>query len=163
MATNSDSTVRPHGKGPGLVIIYGDELGRMYDLGAPSMVIGRSSKCEICISQESISRHHSKIVNTGRSVVIRDIGSSNGTHVNDEPIEERVLRDGDLIKVGRTIFKFLAAGNIERAYHEELYRRVLANQTPREVPAAGERSKTTTRTLTEPKNGNGEGGSDDPA
>jgi len=33
-----------------------------------------------------------------------------------------VLADGDLIKIGRTIFKFLSGGNIERAYHEEIYR-----------------------------------------
>jgi len=42
--------------------------------------------------------------------------------VNDEPIEEYTLRDGDFIKIGRTIFKFLTGGNIENAYHEEIYR-----------------------------------------
>ncbi|HEV3030797.1 MAG TPA: GGDEF domain-containing protein, partial [Polyangia bacterium] len=37
-------------------------------------------------------------------------------------IDEYVMRDGDLIKIGRTIFKFLTGGNIENAYHEEIYR-----------------------------------------
>ncbi len=86
------------------------------------MVIGRSSKCDIQIDQESISRNHSKIVNTGKSIMIRDLGSTNGTYVNDELVDEYVLRDGDLIKIGRTIFKFLSGGNIENAYHEEIYR-----------------------------------------
>ena len=54
--------------------------------------------------------------------MLRDLGSTNGTYVNDELIDEYVLRDGDLIKIGRTIFKFLSGGNIENAYHEEIYR-----------------------------------------
>ena len=61
-------------------------------------------------------------MNTGKSILIRDLGSTNGTYVNDEPVDEYVLRDGDLIKIGRTIFKFLTGGNIENAYHEEIYR-----------------------------------------
>ncbi len=105
-----------------LVVIYGSDLGRKYNLDAATLVLGRSSKCDIQIDQESVSRAHSKIVNTGKSIRIRDLGSTNGTYVNDEPIEEHVLADGDLIKIGRTIFKFLSGGNIERAYHEEIYR-----------------------------------------
>jgi two-component system cell cycle response regulator len=113
---------RPSGKEACLVLIYGSELGKKYNLNAPSLVIGRSSKCDIQIDQESISRNHTKIVNTGKSILIRDLGSTNGTYVNDEPIDEYVMRDGDLIKIGRTIFKFLTGGNIENAYHEEIYR-----------------------------------------
>jgi two-component system cell cycle response regulator len=105
-----------------LVVIYGDDLGRKHNLNASSLLIGRSSKCDIQIDQESTSRNHSKIVNTGKAILIRDLGSTNGTYVNDEPIEEHVLRDGDFIKIGRTIFKFLTGGNIENAYHEEIYR-----------------------------------------
>src|SRR4051812_40913074 len=115
-------TERPAGNEACLVVIYGSELGKKYNLNAASMIIGRSSKCDIQIDQESISRNHSKIVNTGKSILVRDLGSTNGTYVNDEPIDEYVLRDGDLIKIGRTIFKFLTGGNIEKAYHEEIYR-----------------------------------------
>ena len=113
---------RPTGKEACLVVIYGSELGKKYNLNATSLVIGRSSKCDIQIDQESVSRNHSKIINTGKSILMRDLGSTNGTYVNDEPIDEYVLRDGDLIKIGRTIFKFLTGGNIENAYHEEIYR-----------------------------------------
>ena len=113
---------RAVGKEACLVVIYGDELGKKYNLNTAAVMLGRSSKCDIQIDQESISRNHSKIVNTGKSLLIRDLGSTNGTYVNDEPIEEHVLRDGDLIKIGRTIFKFLTGGNIENAYHEEIYR-----------------------------------------
>ena len=104
------------------MVIYGSDLGRKYNLDTANLVLGRSSKSDIQIDQESVSRAHSKIVNSGKSIRIRDLGSTNGTYVNDEPIEEHVLADGDLIKIGRTIFKFLSGGNIERAYHEEIYR-----------------------------------------
>jgi len=105
------------------VVIYGQDLGRKYALDSPNLVLGRSSKCDVQIDQESVSRAHTKITNNGRSMGIKDLGSTNGTYVNDELItEELTLSDGDLIKIGRTIFKFLAGGNIERAYHEEIYR-----------------------------------------
>ena len=115
-------TERPPGKEACLVVIYGQDLGRKYNLESPTLVVGRSSKCDIQIDQESVSRAHSKIMNQGKTIRIRDLGSTNGTYVNDEQIEERTLADGDLIKIGRTIFKFLSGGNIERAYHEEIYR-----------------------------------------
>ena len=105
-----------------LVVIYGHDLGRKHSLESAAVTLGRSPKCDIQIDQESVSRAHSKITNAGRSVRIRDLGSTNGTYVNDELVEERTLADGDFIKIGRTIFKFLSGGNIERAYHEEIYR-----------------------------------------
>ena len=115
-------TERAPGKEACLVVIYGQDLGRKYNLESPTLVLGRSSKCDVQIDQESVSRAHSKIMNQGKTIRIRDLGSTNGTYVNDEQIEERTLADGDLIKIGRTIFKFLSGGNIERAYHEEIYR-----------------------------------------
>lgn len=105
-----------------LVVIYGLELGKKYPITKPQTVIGRSSKVDIQIDQESVSRNHCKILSTGASLILRDMGSTNGTYVNDHPVDEYALRDGDLIKVGRCIFKFLSNNNIEAAYHEEIYR-----------------------------------------
>jgi two-component system, cell cycle response regulator len=113
---------RPAGKEACLVVIYGEELGKKYNLDRPSLIIGRSSKADIQIDQESVSRNHCKIINTGKTIMMRDLGSTNGTYVNDELIDEYVLRDGDFIKIGRSIFKFLSGDNIENAYHEEIYR-----------------------------------------
>jgi two-component system cell cycle response regulator len=115
-------TEHPPTKEACLVVIYGPDLGRKHSLESPSVTLGRSNKCDIQIDQESVSRAHSKVLNTGRAIRIRDLGSTNGTYVNDELVEERTLVDGDFIKIGRTIFKFLSGGNIERAYHEEIYR-----------------------------------------
>lgn len=106
-----------------LVIIYGDDLGRRVPLGAEPTVLGRSSKCDVQLDQESVSRNHARIAREPNGAyVIYDLGSTNGTYVNDELIDEIVLRDGDQIKIGRTIFKFIVSGNMEAQYHEEIYR-----------------------------------------
>ena len=105
-----------------LVLIYGQDLGKKYNLDSPEITIGRSSKCDIQVDQEAVSRQHARIVNTGKSILLRDLGSTNGTYVNDHAVDEYVLTDGDLVKIGRTIFKFLSGGNIENQYHEEIYR-----------------------------------------
>lgn len=98
------------------------DLGKKYNVDSKSVVIGRSSATDIQVDQESVSRNHCKLINTGQTIMLRDLGSTNGTYVNDELVDEYVLRDGDFIKVGRCIFKFLVGSNIENAYHEEIYR-----------------------------------------
>jgi two-component system cell cycle response regulator len=118
----SKITDRPIVRDSCLVVIYGEDLGKKHALDKASILIGRSSKSDIQIDQESISRNHAKIVDTGKAHIIRDLGSTNGTYVNDGPIAEHMLRDGDLIKIGHTIFKFLSGNNIENSYHEEIYR-----------------------------------------
>lgn len=105
------------------MVIYGGELGRKFDLRKEGTIVGRSSKADIQIDQESISRNHAKLTGKGKQLHIEDMGSTNGTYVNDEQIKGQYqLRNGDLIKIGRTIFKFIAGGNIEAAYHDEVYR-----------------------------------------
>jgi len=114
---------RPTNPNAALVVIYGLDLGRKYDLVGDNTIIGRSSKASIQIDQESVSRNHAKLISSEKKVVLQDMGSTNGTYVNDELIAgDSQLRNGDLIKIGRTIFKFIAGGNIETAYHDEIYR-----------------------------------------
>ena len=105
-----------------LVIIYGEDLGRRIPLGPEPCVIGRSSKCDVQVDQESVSRNHARISRHPNGYTIRDLGSTNGTYVNDELVDEVMLRDGDQLKIGRTIFKFIVGGNMEAQYHEEIYR-----------------------------------------
>jgi diguanylate cyclase (GGDEF)-like protein len=104
------------------VVIYGQSIGRMYRLKPGEVLIGRSSQAHIQIDHESVSRRHAQVDLGERTATVRDLGSTNGTYVNDEPVHERKLQDGDLIKVGRTILKYLASNNIEASYHDEIYR-----------------------------------------
>ncbi|RKH02357.1 GGDEF domain-containing protein [Corallococcus sp. CA053C] len=114
---------RPVNLDAALVVIYGLDLGRKFDLTREETLIGRSSKADIQIDQEAVSRNHARITNTTKGVRIEDLGSTNGTFVNDDvAVGGRSLQNGDLVKIGRTIFKFIAGGNIEAAYHDEIYR-----------------------------------------
>ncbi|MBN1207936.1 MAG: diguanylate cyclase [Myxococcaceae bacterium] len=114
---------RPLNMDAALVVIYGMDLGRKYDLKQDEIIIGRSSKAEICVDEDSVSRNHAQLTNTKRGVLIQDLGSTNGTFVNDLVVEQvQELCNGDLVKIGRTIFKFIAGGNIEAAYHDEIYK-----------------------------------------
>jgi len=105
-----------------LIVIYGDDLGRRIPLTDRPLSIGRSSRCDIQFDQESVSRTHCRLSRRSDHFVIQDLGSTNGTYINDELCDEINLRDGDQIKVGRTILKFITSGNIEGQYHEEIYR-----------------------------------------
>ena len=104
------------------MVIYGPELGKRAALGAGGFEIGRSSKSDLPIDQESISRHHARITFDGRQHVIEDLGSTNGTFVNEQQQKKSPLKDGDTVKVGRSILKYMAGDNIESEYHEEIYR-----------------------------------------
>jgi len=107
-----------------LVVIYGPELGRRIPLAHSHFEIGRSSKSDLSIDQESISRHHARIAAAGGAFILMDLDSTNGTYVNDVAIKEHGLEDGDQIKIGRSILKFMTGDNIETSYHEEIYRLV---------------------------------------
>jgi diguanylate cyclase (GGDEF)-like protein len=106
-----------------LIVIYGPEMGRRVRVGTEPLTIGRSAQCEVQIDQESISRAHCQIRFNGDDFLVRDMGSTNGTYVNDDIVEaEGRLRHGDQLKVGRTILKFIIGDDVEVQYHEEIYR-----------------------------------------
>lgn len=106
-----------------LIIIYGHDLGRRVRVGTEPLIIGRSAQCDIQVDQESVSRNHCRVRFDGSEFLVRDLGSTNGTYVNDNLVEEEGrLRHGDQLKVGRTILKFIVGDDIEADYHEEIYR-----------------------------------------
>ncbi len=105
-----------------IIVIYGPELGKRVQLGTAPFEIGRSSKNDLFLDQESISRHHARITFDGTQYWVADNNSTNGTYVNDEAVREQRLRDGDQVRIGRSILKFMTGENIEVHYHEEIYR-----------------------------------------
>jgi diguanylate cyclase (GGDEF)-like protein len=105
-----------------IVVIYGAELGRRIPLGTGEIECGRSVQTGIPLEDDAVSRRHARFAWTGSSFIVTDLGSTNGTFVNDVSVRERTLKDGDQVKIGHTIFKFICGGNIELSYHEEIYR-----------------------------------------
>lgn len=105
-----------------LVIIYGAELGRRVPLDGDPVEIGRSANVGVPIDDDAASRKHARLRRHGDTFVVTDLGSTNGTYVNDVLVHERPLNDNDQIKIGRTIFKFIQGSDIELLYHEQMNR-----------------------------------------
>ena len=80
--------------------------GRSYALTATSMTIGRLAECDLVVDDSGASRQHATIGRTDAGFVLTDLGSTNGTLVNDLPIQEHVLADGDRITIGETVLEF---------------------------------------------------------
>jgi len=105
-----------------LVQIHGVGLGRKYSIGEGELTIGRDAKNGIVLDLDNVSRRHAKVVTRGKRSFVKDLGSTNGTYLNNkEVVEETPLRSGDYIKVGSCIFKFLSGGDIESQYYEAIY------------------------------------------
>ena len=114
-----------HGDGEAcLVLIYppGPEMGKRWPLGSDEMVLGRGSDSGIQIDRDSVSRKHARVFLSEKQWFVEDLGSTNGTYINDLPVQRSPLRDSDFVKIGSAIFKFLTGSGIETAYHEEIYR-----------------------------------------
>jgi len=105
-----------------IIVIYGPELGKRLPLGKGNFGIGRSAKNDLFLDQESISRQHARITFDGARHWVQDLNSTNGTYVNDKLVQETELSDGDQVRIGRSILKFMTGENIEVHYHEEIYR-----------------------------------------
>mgnify|MGYP001187429407 FL=1 len=111
-----------------LVIIYGPGLGRRIPLLAAETVVGRDPACNLVVPLDNVSRRHCILRARDGGVYVEDLGSTNGTWVNEVEVargEQVALRSGDLLKVGGCILKFLQAGNVEALYFEEIYRTIV--------------------------------------
>ncbi len=107
-----------------LIHIYptGLAMGTRHLLENRTIILGRGDDCDIPVRDFSVSRRHTRFDLDIDRYVATDLGSTNGTFVNDTPADRTPLKDGDYLRVGNCLFRFLAGGNVEADYHEELYR-----------------------------------------
>lgn len=115
---------RKPGRNRACLIQYsGEALGRRFVLDVPEITIGRASSNGIAIPDDSVSREHAKIISTGNVVALEDLGSSNGTFINNQRLTSRAeLHNGDIVRLGSIQLKFFAQDNIENAFHDKIYR-----------------------------------------
>ena len=111
------------GHHPCIIIISGKGAGRLFKLKIGPNVIGRGTEAAIRLEDDGISRRHAQLVlSEGGKVVVEDLGSTNGTFINGEKIDNRTLNDGDKIELGGTaILKFSYTDTIEEEYQRNLY------------------------------------------
>jgi two-component system, cell cycle response regulator len=103
-----------------LVVIRGDRLGARVDLENCPIVIGRGVDTDFQIASRSVSRSHCRVFQRDGHYWVEDLRSTNQTFVNEERIERCELKDGDQLRVGRSVLKFLDAGNLEAGYLAEM-------------------------------------------
>ena len=89
-----------------LIILSGKHQGKRLTLPEGEAVIGRDETCQIRLATNEISRQHCRLVCSGDKVMVLDLGSRNGTLINDVAIHGQVeLQPGDTLRVGPVAFQ----------------------------------------------------------
>jgi pSer/pThr/pTyr-binding forkhead associated (FHA) protein len=102
----------PDGTGM-LVVRRGPNAGSSYVLDRPAITAGRHPDSDIFLDDITVSRRHAVVDQQADGYLVRDVGSLNGTYVNRERVDERILQSGDEIQIGRFILTFLVSGRQE--------------------------------------------------
>lgn len=107
-----------------LIVVVGKPLGKRFALSSKTMVIGRGSECEIPLIESSLSRTHAQVLkkDNGRFYV-KDLDSTNGTYLNDHKLtsgKDTEVKNGDFLKLGNMIFKFIGRGRIDNVFHKDI-------------------------------------------
>jgi len=89
-----------------LIVIDGDALSRQYDLQLPT-IIGRSRRTDLTLGHPLVSRQHCEVFEANGVLMVRDLGSLNGTFVGQTRIAEQAMpvKPGDLLSVGPVTFQ----------------------------------------------------------
>jgi hypothetical protein len=97
-----------------LRVLHGADRGRIFERLPTPVTIGREEGNSIQLNDERISRYHLKLQVDNDKVVATDLESTNGTKVNGEEIQVRIIRDGDMISVGRSLLLVGSHSDIDR-------------------------------------------------
>ena len=96
-----------------LFVIHGHDQGKRFPLDAAVLSVGRDASNTIQLQDSEVSRRHAQIAHTEQGPSLVDLKSSNGTYVNGQSVQERILRSGDRVQFGRTLLIF--TGNEDRS------------------------------------------------
>ena len=91
-----------------LIVIRGADEGKQFELSEPIVGIGRDAGNTVRLNDTEVSRRHAELYQKpgDRRYHLRDVGSANGTFVNNEPVSEAALQPGDQVLVGQSILVF---------------------------------------------------------
>jgi FHA domain/zinc-ribbon domain len=84
-----------------LIVQRGANAGSRFLLDTDVVTVGRHQDSDIFLDDISVSRRHATFTRTPEGTVVRDVGSLNGTYVNRDLVEERLLRNGDEVQIGK--------------------------------------------------------------
>jgi sigma-B regulation protein RsbU (phosphoserine phosphatase) len=104
---------------PSLIALRGPSAGKRYEL-REECTLGRSFNSDIYIGDLNVSRRHARIHQVDGNHVIEDLGSGNGTFVNDSLVERHALHQNDIVRIGGSSFRYERAPTDERWSREVL-------------------------------------------
>src|SRR5690348_11889938 len=88
-----------------LIVVQGKPEGKSIPLTGPVFRVGRGESCHLRPNSELVSREHAEITLADEAVIVRDLGSRNGTFVNGKPLKQpHTLRNGELLQIGPLTF-----------------------------------------------------------
>lgn len=111
-------------KQPVVIVMTGPTAGQSIHLNQRSQwSLGRSTDCDMVFQEASVSRQHAELhKHSEESWELKDLGSSNGTWINNERTSGRLLQAGDKIQLGSSIvLKYVMQDSVEVAFQKELY------------------------------------------
>lgn len=88
-------------------VLEGPDAGKKRRFKSVRMVVGRGKDVDLRLSDQAVSRRHLELIHGDTGTLLRDLGGASGTKVNDERIEEKVLKHGDEIAIGRSLLRFV--------------------------------------------------------
>ena len=87
-----------------LIQNQGASDSKEYELTRPEIIIGRDPNVDLTIPSPAVSRRHARLIRAGEGYLLEDLGSSNGTFLNDERLlDRRLLKSGDQVRLGQAI------------------------------------------------------------
>ncbi|MBA8794948.1 pSer/pThr/pTyr-binding forkhead associated (FHA) protein [Friedmanniella endophytica] len=102
LSSEDEAAVNALPQGSALLIVQrGANAGSRFLLNTDEIKAGRSQDAEIFLDDISVSRKHAVFLRSEEGIVVRDVGSLNGTYVNREMVDERLLHDGDEVQIGK--------------------------------------------------------------
>ncbi|MFO0958713.1 MAG: FHA domain-containing protein [Isosphaeraceae bacterium] len=103
-----------------LFVIRGADQGKRFDLGQPTVSLGREACNTVRLHDNEVSRRHAEIRRSPQGFRLVDLGSANGTFVNGDPVDQALIHPGDQVQIGQTVMLFSEGPGAER----EMTRRV---------------------------------------
>lgn len=99
----------PEGMMVMLRVLEGQEVGRGYPIHKVPVSLGRDALCDVSILDSRMSRQHAMLFYYQPDFYLKDLGSTNGSFVNDKRIKQALIKNGDKIKLGSTLLEFIVS------------------------------------------------------